>query len=113
MREHRMRTDHTPSGLRTVRRCWIIRIARVVIVALLGAIALLYFRQHDLVYHPRPYDAEFAKPLAGVLELRFASVAGEQSAFYVPRDSGDALPERLWVAFSGNGSLALEWLGLI
>jgi len=67
-----------------------------------------------MLYHPRPYDASYATALpADGFELHFKTLAGEQVAFYLPRDSGTQLPERIWVAFCGNGSLALDWVWLI
>jgi uncharacterized protein len=48
-----------------------------------------------------------------MVELEFKIGAGHQSAFYKPPADGAKLPTRLWVAFCGNGSLALDWLPLI
>lgn len=84
-------------------------------VALLCAVvALVYFSQHAMLYHPRPYDARYATylPKDGV-ELSFHTVAGKQVAFYLPRGHGRQIPKRLWIAFCGNGSLALDWTGLV
>ncbi len=81
---------------------------------MLAAVALLYFRQHDMIYHPHPYRngvAAWMKP--GVVKLEFKTIAGTQSAFYLPRRTANNIPARLWIAFGGNGSLALEWLDLI
>ncbi|HEX8281594.1 MAG TPA: hypothetical protein VF551_09460, partial [Chthoniobacterales bacterium] len=49
----------------------------------------------------------------GVVELRYSTIAGAQSAFYLPRGAEQPIPSRIWVAFPGNGSLALDWLALI
>ncbi|HEU5313662.1 MAG TPA: alpha/beta hydrolase [Candidatus Udaeobacter sp.] len=48
-----------------------------------------------------------------VLELHFTTIASEQVAFYFPDESTDRLPKRIWVAFCGNGSLALDWMWLL
>ena len=81
---------------------------------MLLAVALLYFKQHSMLYHPRPYDARYASFLpADGIELSFRTVSGKQTAFYLPRGLGRELPKRIWVAFCGNGSLALDWTGLI
>lgn len=63
-----------------------------------------------MIYHPRPYDSDYTKalPRDGV-EIQFTSMAGDQVAFYLPRGNGARLPKRLWVAFGGNASLALDW----
>jgi pimeloyl-ACP methyl ester carboxylesterase len=83
-------------------------------LAFLAGVAVLYFRQHSMLYHPRPYDASYARamPPDGV-ELNFNTIAGKQVAFYLPRGGGSHLPKRIWVAFCGNGSLALDWTWLI
>ncbi|HEX8280013.1 MAG TPA: alpha/beta hydrolase [Chthoniobacterales bacterium] len=89
-------------------------LAALVAAAVLAAVALLYFRQHTMIYHPRPYGPEFANSLPpGVVELRYRTIAGAQSAFYLARGAEQPIPARIWMAFPGNGSLALEWLGLI
>lgn len=79
----------------------------------LAGVAFLYFRQHSMLYHPRPYDASYADawPRNGV-ELEFKTLAGKQIAYYLPGRSGPGLPKRLWIAFCGNGSLALDWAWL-
>ena len=67
-----------------------------------------------MLYHPRPYDASYADPLPhGGAELHFTTIAGKQVAFYLPAESTDRLPKRIWVAFCGNGSLALDWTWLL
>ena len=93
---------------------WIRRILVVLLTGLAALIALIYFGQHRMLYHPRPYDARYANffPPDGV-ELSFRTGAGKQVAFYLPRGLDQQIPKRLWVAFCGNGSLALDWTGLI
>ena len=93
---------------------YLLRALISVCVLFLAAVAFLYFRQHSMLYHPRPYDARYAQALPddGV-ELNFTTAAGNQLAFYFPRDAGARLPDHIWVAFCGNGSLALDWTWLI
>lgn len=93
---------------------WARRLLLAFVVAVLTVVGLVYFSQHSMLYHPRPYDARYASflPADGV-ELQFDAIGGKQVAFYLPRGSGQELPERIWVAFCGNGSLALDWTGLI
>jgi pimeloyl-ACP methyl ester carboxylesterase len=93
---------------------WIRRILVAVLGAAAVVIALVYFGQHRMLYHPRPYEARYANflPPDGV-ELSFPIAGGNQVAFYLPRGSGRKIPKRLWVAFCGNGSLALDWTGLV
>src|SRR5215212_3404695 len=83
---------------------WIRRILVVLLTALAALIALVYFGQHRLLYHPRPYDARYASFLPpDSVELSFQTGAGKQVAFYLPRGLHQQIPKRLWVAFCGNG----------
>ena len=65
-----------------------------------------------MIYHPRPYDASYphALPLNGI-EINYSLIGGKQTAFYIP--GREQLPKRLWIAFSGNGSLALDWTSIL
>src|SRR5436305_9244658 len=73
-------------------------------------IAVIYFKQHSLVYHPRSYDPDYARALPpNGEEISYLLPFGKQTAFYVPAPNNGRLPSRLWIAFCGNGSLALDW----
>jgi pimeloyl-ACP methyl ester carboxylesterase len=86
----------------------IIRVVVSVCLLILVALTLLYFRQHSMVYHPRPYDESYAYafPADGV-EINYAVTTAKYCAYYIPGSA--SLPKRLWLAFCGNGSLALDW----
>ncbi len=86
----------------------------VVTLLLIAVAALLYLKQHAFIYHPRPYDASYANalPVSGE-ELRYSLPFGEQTAFYIPARDATALPQRIWFAFCGNGSLALDWTTIL
>src|SRR5882724_1082666 len=74
--------------------------------------SFLFFRQHAMIYHPRPYDSRYGVKLpSNGIEINYAVSAGKCSAFYIP--SREVFPKRLWIAFCGNGSLALDWLANI
>ena len=90
----------------------IIRCATGLFVLFLIALSILYFRQHSLVYHPRPYDESYvyALPADGV-EIDYTVANAKYVAFYVPGTK--PMPKRLWVAFCGNGSLALDWTSVL
>jgi pimeloyl-ACP methyl ester carboxylesterase len=93
---------------------WSLRVCAVVLLFVFAAIALLYFRQHSMIYHPYAYPPNYAQKLPpDAIELHFKTIAGKQTAFYLPRGAGKQLPQRLWVAFCGNASLALDWMDLI
>jgi pimeloyl-ACP methyl ester carboxylesterase len=61
-----------------------------------------------MVYHPRPYDESYAYafPANGV-EINYTVATAKYCAYYIPATA--PLPKRLWIAFCGNGSLALDW----
>jgi pimeloyl-ACP methyl ester carboxylesterase len=85
-----------------------------ILLAIGGLLLGMFFLiGHSIIYHPHPYTAGYRKfyPPA-TAELRFKSAAGRQTAFYVPPPRANRPPERIWVAFCGNGSLALDWLPL-
>src|SRR5207237_4920352 len=77
-------------------------------------IALIYFKQHSMVYHPRPYGAGYAQALpTNGEEIFYTLPFGKQTAFYIPARNNGRLPSRLWIAFCGNGSLALDWTTIL
>ena len=78
-------------------------------VALVAIATWFFFAQHSMIYHPRPYTAAYTKILpASGQEIDYSLPFGKQTAFYSgPRS--DAI-KRVWVAFCGNGSLALDWV---
>ena len=81
-------------------------------LAVLAVAAFIHFQQHSLIYHPRPYGRAYEHVLlpSGV-EIEYMLPFGKQTAFYIP-PSNDS-PKRVWIAFCGNGSLALDWTGLL
>jgi pimeloyl-ACP methyl ester carboxylesterase len=86
----------------------------VIVFGLLGLVALMYFKQHSMIYHPRPYDPNYVKalPVNGE-EISYTLPFGKQTAFYIPPCTNGRLPARLWIAFCGNGSLALDWTTIL
>jgi alpha-beta hydrolase superfamily lysophospholipase len=46
-------------------------------------------------------------------EISYMLPFGKQTAFYIPARNMGRLPSRLWVAFCGNGSLALDWTTIL
>ena len=76
----------------------------VIGLGLLGLVALIYFKQHSMIYHPRSYDPSYAQafPVNGE-EISYTLPFGKQTAFYVPARNNGQLPTRLWIAFCGNG----------
>jgi len=93
------------------------RLFQTASILLLGAGLLLLMLSlvgHSIIYHPHPYGAAYRKLYPpGMVELHFRSAAGEQVAFYLPPRNATGRPEQIWVAFCGNGSLALDWLPLV
>jgi pimeloyl-ACP methyl ester carboxylesterase len=65
-----------------------------------------------MIYHPRPYDSSYASSLPpNGVALNYSLPFGKQTAYYIP--AADAVPKRLWLAFCGNGSLALDWTNIL
>ena len=90
----------------------ILRAVIAVGVIFLAALSILYFRQHSMVYHPRPYDESYAYALpADGVEINYTLSGAKYSAFYLFR--GKSPPNRIWLAFCGNGSLALDWTTIL
>ncbi|MCL5271382.1 MAG: alpha/beta fold hydrolase [bacterium] len=88
----------------------------IIPLALLAlVIALLATFQRRLIYFPRSYPSELLMALDGVIDrIEYETVAGRQTCFYVPPlVAPERPPETLWMVFGGNGSLALDWLGMI
>jgi uncharacterized protein len=65
-----------------------------------------------MVYHPRPYDESYvyAFPANGV-EINYTVATAKYCAYYIPATA--PTPKRLWIAFCGNGSLALDWTTIL
>lgn len=90
----------------------IVRAFVSVFLLLLVALSILYFLQHSMVYHPRPYDGSYAYSLPGDgIEISYTVGGAKYSAYYLP--GAKSLPKRVWLAFCGNGSLALDWTSIL
>ena len=95
-------------------RSWIVTLLILALALVLIPAALLFFRQHSLIYYPRKYAPGYERVLPpGAVPLRYTTLAGNQVAFYVPPRSGAAQPSRVWVMFTGNASVALDWLDVV
>ncbi|MBU0482126.1 MAG: alpha/beta hydrolase [Proteobacteria bacterium] len=76
-------------------------------------VALLIQGQHRMIYHPRPYRANEVAP-DNCRFLEYATGQGRQVSYYIlPPEREEELPDRIWLMFGGNASLALDWLELI
>src|SRR6266545_819203 len=90
----------------------VIRALISILVLLFAALVILYFRQHSFIYHPRPYHDSYAYALpARGVEINYTVAATKYCAFYIPGSAPQ--PKRLWLAFCGNGSLALDWTSIL
>lgn len=90
----------------------IIRAVLGVSLLLLAGLSILYFQQHSMVYHPRPYDESYVYALPGdAVEINYTAGAAKCSAYYLP--GANLTPKRIWLAFCGNGSLALDWTTIL
>ncbi|PYK66344.1 MAG: hypothetical protein DME45_12790 [Verrucomicrobia bacterium] len=92
----------------------LIRGLAAVCLSFFALVAVIYLKQHSMVYHPRLYDESYVQALPpGGEEISYTMPFGKQTAFYVPARNDGRLPTRLWVAFCGNGSLALDWTTIL
>ena len=83
---------------------------RVFFIVLAVAIVGLLVAQHGMIYHPRHYGNVFELQLPkNAVELKYRTSQGAQLSFYLPPRDGSHEPQRVWVLFGGNGSLALDW----
>jgi len=91
---------------------WCLGLSAAALGLILVLAAPIYFRQHSMIYHPRLYDATYthALPRNGV-EITYTLPMGKQTAYYIP--GRESVPKRLWIAFCGNGSLALDWMTIL
>jgi uncharacterized protein len=82
---------------------------------LIGLVLLVIRLQRRFIYFPRRYAlAELKEARAnGVREIRFRTSQGNQTAFFWRNLDSVTAPESLWVVFGGNGTVALDWMGLI
>jgi hypothetical protein len=95
----------------------VLRFMRLVTIIFLILAAVLFLAQRRLMYFPRKYPAGFVESLKsrGVEAVKFETSRGTQWAYYVPPPSAapGTRPDALWVLCAGNGSLALDWLGVL
>lgn len=89
-----------------------IRFARKLILSLLrilGVLAIvLLICQRWMIYHPRGYDEATVKHCRA-LPLPYTTSQGRQVAWVT--SLGQGLPDRVWLVFCGNGTVALDYDG--
>jgi pimeloyl-ACP methyl ester carboxylesterase len=81
-------------------------------LTLLLVTMVLYSLQDSMIYHPKRYATGFriSRKWPVPSEIQYRTSQGQQTAFYVPPKGGKGqLPQRMWIMFNGNGSLALHW----
>lgn len=88
------------------------RLLRLIFLLLLTPVLLLLGCQSKLIYHPKPYGEADRQLLATYdgKPLSYMTGQGKQVAHYIPPRDGSQVPKTIWICFSGNGSLALNWL---
>lgn len=81
----------------------------------LGFVAFLFFYQRQMIYFPKPYGRGLDLILPDRMKpVEYETAAGRQVAFYLPPEQRpDEPPDRLWLMFGGNASLAVDWLDLV
>lgn len=88
------------------------RLLRLALIAMLTPVAFLLSCQSSLIYHPRPNEPGMTEHLENNRgeRLTYQTSQGKQTAWYRPPYRGPESGAPLWIAFSGNGSLALDWM---
>jgi len=90
------------------------RLLRLAIIAMLTPVIFLLSCQSSLIYHPRPNEPGMTEHLENNRgeRITYRTSQGMQTAWYRPPYRGDEATAPLWIAFAGNGSLALDWMHL-
>lgn len=83
----------------------------VVLGLFLLVVAVIYFGQGKLIYYPRRYS-EASPALQKVESVHYLSGGKKQWAYLFGRRE-EAPPACVWWVFSGNGSAALDWVGIV
>jgi len=90
--------------------------SKLIFVIVLAAIifaAYLYLVQRRMIYFPRRYPPDLISQLSmsgKIVPLRYRTDEGQQVSFYIPPQNQGENGGALWVLFSGNASMALNWL---
>lgn len=93
-----------------------LKMIRIIIFSFIGFnllyTAIIFFYQRRMIYYPKKYPKNYNILLPKkALTLQFMTNDGAQTCFYLPPDNNpDKPPDKLWVLFNGNASLALDWL---
>lgn len=88
--------------------------AAIAIGTLASLALILFFIQRSMIYMPRAYEPSYARGLpAGTREVEYRTSEGRQVAFYIPPRTAGPGTAQLWVVFSGNASVALDWLDFV
>jgi len=86
------------------------RILLALAVVVLGFAALLFFTQREMIYFPRRYAPAATSPLPPRVEaMAFDAAGARQFVYWVP-GSAAADDAPVYFVFSGNATLALDWL---
>jgi pimeloyl-ACP methyl ester carboxylesterase len=83
--------------------------------SLIGLVLLVIRIQRRFIYFPRRYTRADLKEarVIGVQEIRFRTSQGNQTAFFWRNSDSGTAPQSLWLLFGGNGTVALDWMGLL
>lgn len=78
------------------------------LLVLLGGI--VFGCQHKMIYHPRGYPGDAS--MESMVRLEYDTDQGAQTSFYYADEAHpDVLPEKVWIIFGGNATVALDWYG--
>jgi alpha-beta hydrolase superfamily lysophospholipase len=97
---------------------WLRRIPALMLAIAIGSFVsfavILFFVQRGMIYFPRHYEPSYARGLPPrTLEVVYQTTNGRQVAFYIPPRMAAPADSQLWVVFSGNASVGLDWLDFV
>lgn len=78
-------------------------------------VLLLLGCQAKMIYYPQAYNDSYRQSLSQHrgIALPYSTQSGRQTAHYIPPRSGRSEPRAIWLCYSGNGALALDWLNFV
>lgn len=98
----------TPVRFPPLRRIFLRALRSLAFIVTCISIFLLFYQRH-MIYFPRPYLEEDRAGLPDAAEeLVYTTGQGRQVAHYLPPRGGGE-PAIVWIVFSGNASLGLDW----
>ncbi|MCB1098325.1 MAG: alpha/beta hydrolase [Verrucomicrobiae bacterium] len=105
---------------KSLLRRMISSIITIILGVIVGFGVLIFFLQNSMIYHGAPYEpgeVEAYESSSRVVRLPFETDQGKQEAYFIVRgqqlENANPIPDRIWLVFGGNASLALDWVDFL